>query len=99
MDRAFPPVPSRQPALPSYTVTGGEKSPVTFPAFKAGDSVLRGSNGGFDYHTPPPHLSRNLQKNESKKGSNKGGVWGTLTLPHLFCASKRFCRGGSLGLS
>jgi len=27
---------------------------VTFPAFKAGDSALRGSNGGFDFHTPPP---------------------------------------------
>ena len=24
------------------------------PAFKAGDSVLRGSNGGFDSHTLPP---------------------------------------------
>jgi len=29
---------------------------VTFPAFKAGDSSLRGSNGGFDFHTPPPYL-------------------------------------------
>jgi hypothetical protein len=28
---------------------------VTFPAFKAGDSVLRGSNGGFDSHTLPPY--------------------------------------------
>ena len=27
---------------------------MTFPAFKAGDSFLRGSNGGFDSHTPPP---------------------------------------------
>jgi len=27
---------------------------VTFPVFKAGDSVLRGSNGGFDSHTLPP---------------------------------------------
>jgi hypothetical protein len=27
---------------------------VIFPAFKAGDSVLRGSNGGFDSHTLPP---------------------------------------------
>ena len=33
---------------------GGEIGPVTFPAFKAGDSVLRGSNGGFDSHTLPP---------------------------------------------
>jgi hypothetical protein len=29
---------------------------VIFPAFKAGDSVLRGSNGGFDSHTLPPHF-------------------------------------------
>jgi hypothetical protein len=35
---------------------GGERGPVTFPAFKAGDSVLRGSNGGFDFHTPPPQI-------------------------------------------
>jgi len=35
---------------------GGERGPVTFPAFKAGDSVLRGSNGGFDFHTPPPRF-------------------------------------------
>jgi len=30
---------------------------VTFPAFKAGDSALRESNGGFDFHTPPPYLA------------------------------------------
>jgi hypothetical protein len=30
---------------------------VISPAFKAGDSVLRGSNGGFDSHTLPPSLS------------------------------------------
>ena len=41
----------------SYTGCGGEKGPVTFPAFKAGDSFLRGPNGGFDSHTPPPPLS------------------------------------------
>jgi hypothetical protein len=41
----------------SYTGGGGEKGPVTFPAFKAGDSFLRGSNGGFDSHTPPPTYS------------------------------------------
>ena len=29
---------------------------MTFPAFKAGDSALRGSNGGFDFHTPPPRI-------------------------------------------
>ena len=31
---------------------------MIFPAFKAGDSALRGSNGGFDFHTPPPTLFR-----------------------------------------
>jgi hypothetical protein len=29
---------------------------VISPAFKAGDSVLRGSNGGFDSHTLPPTI-------------------------------------------
>jgi hypothetical protein len=33
---------------------GGERGPVTFPAFKAGDAVLCGPSGGFDFHTPPP---------------------------------------------
>ena len=27
---------------------------MTFPAFKAGDAFLRGTGGGFDFHTPPP---------------------------------------------
>jgi hypothetical protein len=47
---------------------------VTFPAFKAGDSVLRGSNGGFDSHTLPPHLliCRELQMNEAARGGIKG---------------------------
>jgi len=31
---------------------------VTFPAFKAGDSTLRGPNGGFDFHTPPPNTQK-----------------------------------------
>jgi len=30
---------------------------VTFPAFKAGDAFLRGTGGGFDFHTPPPQIS------------------------------------------
>src|SRR5712671_593919 len=34
--------------------SGGERGPVISPAFKAGDSVLSGSNGGFDSHTLPP---------------------------------------------
>ena len=29
---------------------------MTFPVFKAGDSSLSGSNGGFDFHTPPPYF-------------------------------------------
>jgi hypothetical protein len=37
---------------------GGERGPVTFPAFKAGDAVLRGPGGGFDFHTPPPTYFR-----------------------------------------
>jgi len=39
-----------------YNSRGGENGPVTVAAFKAADSALRGSNGGFDSHTPPPHL-------------------------------------------
>jgi hypothetical protein len=30
---------------------------VIFTAFKAVDSALRGSNGGFDSHTLPPDLA------------------------------------------
>jgi hypothetical protein len=37
-----------------YNRRGGENGPVTVAAFKAADSALRGSNGGFDSHTPPP---------------------------------------------
>jgi len=37
-----------------YTLSGGERGPVTPPVFKAGDTILRGLNGGFDFHTPPP---------------------------------------------
>src|SRR5258705_12575353 len=39
---------------PSMLHSGGERGPVISPAFKAGDSVLSGSNGGFDSHTLPP---------------------------------------------
>jgi len=45
--------------LRPYTLPGGERGPVIFPAFKAGDSVLSGPNGGFDSHTLPP-ISTNL---------------------------------------
>jgi hypothetical protein len=34
---------------------GGERGPVTFPVFKAGDPALREPGGGFDSHTLPPH--------------------------------------------
>src|SRR5215469_1910051 len=52
--------PARQRRLPTCSkafriIYGGEWGPVTFPAFKAGDSSLRGWNGGFDFHTPPPY--------------------------------------------
>src|SRR5882724_4665080 len=43
-----------RPMLRLYTLDGGERGPVIFPAFKAGDSVLSGPNGGFDSHTLPP---------------------------------------------
>ena len=44
------------PPLPrSYNPRGGEKGPVILPAFKAGDPLLRGSDGGFDSHTLPPN--------------------------------------------
>jgi len=36
------------------TDNGGERDPVIFPAFKAGDSALREPSGGFDSHTLPP---------------------------------------------
>jgi len=34
--------------------SGGERGPVTSPAFKAGDRALREPYGGFDSHTLPP---------------------------------------------
>jgi hypothetical protein len=37
-----------------YNPIGGERGPVTFPVFKAGDPALRELNGGFDSHTLPP---------------------------------------------
>ena len=40
--------------LRSVANHGGENGPVTVAAFKAADSALCGSNGGFDSHTPPP---------------------------------------------
>src|SRR5215469_2094375 len=54
--------PTRQRRLPTCSkpfriINGGEWGPVTFPAFKAGDSSLRGWNGGFDLRTPPPDSS------------------------------------------
>src|SRR5215831_12751566 len=54
--------PARRRRLPTCSkafriIYGGEWGPVTFPAFKAGDSSLRGWNGGFDFRTPPPNVS------------------------------------------
>ena len=44
-----------------YNGHGGERGPVTLPAFKAGDPFLRGTGGGFDSHTlPPPSFLRPL---------------------------------------
>jgi hypothetical protein len=55
---------------------------VTFPAFKAGDSTLRGPNGGFDFHTPPPYLRKHPQvsTNSSVVPSEKqrSGDWSFL---------------------
>jgi len=47
---------------------------VTFPAFKAGDSALRGSNGGFDFHTPPPTIRCFMCKLQRSKTSRHLGV-------------------------
>src|ERR1700680_3278833 len=50
--------------LTCYTSRGGERGPVTSPAFKAGDSILSGSNGGVDSHTLSPfHLLRSQLPN------------------------------------
>ena len=47
---------------------------MTFPAFKAGDSVLSGPNGGFDSHTLPPCLSA-LSKVAKKTRLQKGAIF------------------------
>ena len=54
-----PPLLSNLPTQtnPPRIMRGGERGPVTFPAFKAGDAFLRGTSGGFDFHTPPPTSS------------------------------------------
>src|SRR5260221_3919714 len=55
------------------TNCGGAGAPVILPAFKAGDSALRESNGGFDSHTLPPFsssevvLACRVQKTRLKK--------------------------------
>jgi len=55
-----------------YNRRGGENGPVTVAAFKAADSALRGSNGGFDSHTPPPYFIwlGNHKRNEAAKGGD-----------------------------
>src|SRR5260370_14254591 len=52
-----------------YTSPGGERGPVTSPAFKAGDSVLSGPNGGFDFHTPPPRRTHFQEVRNGSVGS------------------------------
>jgi hypothetical protein len=58
---------------------GGERGPVTFPAFKAGDAVLRGPGGGFDFHTLPPDLV-SIQRFDFRARERKGTMvmflWG-----------------------
>ena len=65
---------ARRQSFP-YNARGGEKGPVILPAFKAGDSVPCGRNGGFDSHTLPPiSLTLNgLQNGEGTLG-NIGGL-------------------------
>jgi len=56
---------------------------VTFPAFKAGVSALRGSNGGFDSHTLPPYLIGMkvvAKKNETAKSGINGKGTGFVVL-------------------
>jgi hypothetical protein len=43
-------------SISRYYRGGGERGPVTFPAFKAGDAFHSGTGGGFDFHTPPPNV-------------------------------------------
>ena len=45
---------------------------MTFPAFKAGVSALRGSNGGFDSHTLPPIFSLKIQIQMGGRTRNVG---------------------------
>ena len=48
----------------------GNSRQQTLPIFKAGDSVLCGSNGGFDSDTLPPYLF-SLSEVTEKRGDNK----------------------------
>lgn len=58
---------------------------MTVPAFKAGDSALRESNGGFDSHTLPPHLTdaRDVTKNQAAKGGDKSKSAGFVLLNQI----------------
>src|SRR5215472_15080807 len=65
--------PARRRRLPTCSkafriIYGGEWGPVTFPAFKAGDSSLRGWNGGFDFRTPPPYCHAHERHSRGARG-------------------------------
>jgi len=68
-------------AASAILLPGGEKGPVTFPAFKAVDTFLRGTHGGFDSHTPPP--SPNLYSAPSDRTIFKpvAGIGATTSRP------------------
>ena len=44
---------------------------MTPPVFKAGDAVLRGPGGGFDFHTLPPYLIA-IQRFDFRARERKG---------------------------
>ena len=76
-----------RPVLSRYTSSGGENGPVTVPAFKAGDSALRESNGGFDSHTLPPTLfcppRLAAESARSKPQRTMAAALSIESLPHL----------------
>jgi len=62
---------------------------VTFPAFKAGDSALRGSNGGFDFHTPPPKCCKENAKRKSVNKELFNEMISGLAEAKKYCAGKK----------
>ena len=49
-----PPAKIESPLASFHNPRGGARGPVILPNFKLGDPSLRGRDGGFDSHTPPP---------------------------------------------